>query len=193
MQAESGHHVTSMTSESCRSLWRLYVDAAGDIGQHSFPGHRGCSSPRGCPGKSSKGELLDHTGATVRRLAPVRSSNFSRRLAEVQSLNQFGRLNIHRQLTNNINPINTAKPLWEGMDTVGVGVEKSRAKRLYPALPDLPCIPFIFALSKCITLAMLRLKVCSRNARPLILISRGTDSATSRLLKNPKRALVHHR
>jgi hypothetical protein len=120
------------------------------------------------PGEIQQRELLDHTGATVRRLAPVRSSNFSRRLAEIQSLNQFGRLNIHRQLTNNINPINTAGPFWEGMDTVGIGFEKARGKRLYPALPDSPCTSFLFALSKCITLAMSRLKVCSWNTRPPI-------------------------
>jgi hypothetical protein len=103
-------------------------------------------------------------GAALGAGRSVRNSNFSRLLAEVQPLNQCERLNIHRQLRNNINPIITTKPFWKRMDTVGVGFEKTRVKRLYPALSDLPCTRFLFALSECITLAMLRLKVCSWNS-----------------------------
>src|ERR1035437_5915948 len=96
--------------------------------------------------------------------ARVRNRNSSRMLVDVQPLNQFGRLNIHRQQRNDINPTNTARPFWEQMDTVGVGFEKTRGKRWYPALPDLPCTPFLFTFSKRITLAASRLKVDSRNS-----------------------------
>jgi hypothetical protein len=92
-------------------------------------------------------------GATVRRLAHVRSSNLSRLLVDVQPLKQFGRLNIHRQLRNNMNPISTTKSFRGRMYRVSVGFDKkARGKRLYPALPDLPGTPFISILSVRITI-----------------------------------------
>src|ERR1017187_2273122 len=104
-------------------------------------------------------------GATVRRLTHVRNSNLSRLLVDVQLLNQFGRLNIHRQLRNNMNPISTTRPFRGRMYTVSVGFEKKRAARGYIRHSRICLVPRSFPFCPCASqFTMVRLKVCSRNS-----------------------------